>query len=93
MSNICPGDLVRIKRDFIRHLPVSNNEKCWSSPMLVLSVSPDREVSLKSDIQNVRYDESSKRLIFLMLVTGRNVLIIEDYLEVVAKGGNNAEVD
>lgn len=93
MNSICPGDLVRIKRDFIRHLPVSTNDKCWGSPMLVLSVSPGRDECFKDAVQIAKYNESSKRLIFLMLSTGRNVLIIEDYLEIVAKGVNNASLD
>ena len=93
MNSICPGDLVRIKRDFVKHLPVSINDKCWGSPMLVLSVSPGRDECFKDSVQIAKYNESSKRLIFLMLSTGRNVLIIEDYLEIVAKGVNNASLD
>ena len=86
MNTIYPGDLVRIKREFVKHLPVSSNDKCWRSPMLVLSVSPGRDECFKDAMQIAKYNESSKRLIFLMLSSGRNVLIIEDYLEIVSKG-------
>jgi len=88
MNPICPGDLVRIKKDFVKHLPVSADDNCWRSPMLVISVSPDRSDSFENDIL-----QNNKRLIFLMLATGRNVLIIEDYLEIVSKGENNVSVD
>ena len=54
--------------------------------MLVLSVSPGRDECFKDAMQIAKYNESSKRLIFLMLSSGRNVLIIEDYLEIVSKG-------
>ena len=61
MNPICPGDLVRIKKDFIKHLPVSADDNCWRSPMLVISVSPDRSDSFENDIL-----QNNKRLIFLM---------------------------
>lgn len=87
MNPICPGDLVRIKKDFVKHLPVSADDNCWRSPMLVISVSPDRSDSFENDIL-----QNNKRLIFLMLATGRNVLIIEDYLEIISKGAKNVSV-
>ena len=87
MNSIYPGDLVRIKKDLVNHLPVSADDNCWRSPMLVISVSPDKSDSFENDIL-----QNNKRLIFLMLATGRNVLIIEDYLEIVSKGENNVSV-
>ena len=84
---ITPGDLVSIRKECVEFLPLSFSTKddVWRLPMLVISVEPDRGCDVKDSFSNTSRSPG-KRLVFLKIYNGKHVLILEDFLEIIARG-------